>query len=1243
MKNSFYDELHNLYEVSKTLRFELIPQGKTKENIEKEGILKIDEYRNEIFKKVKKYCDEYHKYFIDFCLKEAKLKELNNYYKFFTKADKNLNDKKTFEEIQGILRKEIINYFKSNKDFEILFSEKLINFGLMDLYKDEPLALEEIKHFEKFTTYFTGYYDNRKNMYSDEAISTSIAYRLINENLPIFIKNIKTFEIAKNKIPNEINNVFNNLKDFINIDNIDEIFTLEHFNKTLTQKDIETYNNLIGGISKENNVKIKGLNECINLYNQKTSEKLPKLQMLYKQILSDTDSISFKLETIENDIQLNDELNNYNNLLNESFKDNQLLNIFEQINTFDLDKIYINNDLSITKISKNIFDDWNHINIVLENNFDKNYTGKIKQGTEKYIELRKDTIKKNKVFSIKFLESCINEYEKENTGKITNYFKEYINKNLLIQNIHENYKKYQDELYSLKEDEKMLSNNKVIESVKNYLDSIKTLQDFIKILIPKDSAIETDERFYSIINEKYFVLSKIIPLYNKTRNYLTKKPYSTEKIKINFDCSTLLSGWDLNKEKDNLGVLFIKDDKYYLGIINPKHKKIFDNYQADKEGGNNYKKIEYKLLPGPNKMLPKVFFAKSRIDEFNPSQELLEKYEKGYHKKGTDFDIEFCHELIDFYKSAITLNADWQSFDFNFSPTETYKDISGFYKEVEQQGYKLVYKDISVDYIHSLVDEGKLYLFQIYNKDFSEFTKGKPNLHTKYFRAVFDENNLKDTVYKLNGGAEIFYRKASISIKNEDIKHKNLPMENKNPHIQTYKPTTILPYDIIKDRRFTVDKFQFHVPITLNFKNQGLVNINELVNSKIQKTNEIYSIGIDRGERNLIYICVVNPKGEIIHQQSLNVIVNEYNDTEFATDYHKLLEKKEGKREAARKNWTTIENIKELKEGYLSQVIHKIVELTEKYNAIIVIEDLNMGFKNSRTKVEKQVYQKFESMLINKLNYLVFKEKQDNEPGGLYKAYQLTNKFDSFKKLGKQTGILFYIPAWCTSKIDPVTGFINLFNTKYQNLDKSIEFINKFKEIKFNNNEGYFEFIVDDYSKFTDKLHDSKKDWIICTNSTRILSFRNPDNNNEWDSKNVILTDEFKNLFNKYDINLNDIKTDINKKADAKFFNGVKEKDGFIGFMHLFKLVVQMRNSNSKTSEDYIVSPVKNKNNEFYDSRICSNKLPKDADANGAYNIARKGLMLIEQIKQTEPENLRKIKYDITNKEWLNWAQKNNR
>ena len=41
-----------------------------------------------------------------------------------------------------------------------------------------------------------------------------------------------------------------------------------------------------------------------------------------------------------------------------------------------------------------------------------------------------------------------------------------------------------------------------------------------------------------------------------------------------------------------------------------------------------------------------------------------------------------------------------------------------------------------------------------------------------------------------------------------------------------------------------------------------------------------------------------------------------------------------------------------------------------------------------------------------------------NPEGGVLNAYQLTNKFETFNKIGKQSGVLYYIPAWCTSKID---------------------------------------------------------------------------------------------------------------------------------------------------------------------------------------------------------------------------------
>lgn len=97
-------------------------------------------------------------------------------------------------------------------------------------------------------------------------------------------------------------------------------------------------------------------------------------------------------------------------------------------------------------------------------------------------------------------------------------------------------------------------------------------------------------------------------------------------------------------------------------------------------------------------------------------------------------------------------------------------------------------------------------------------------------------------------------------------------------------------------------------------------------------------------------------------------------------------------------------------------------------NAIVVLEDLNFGFKRGRFKVERQVYQKFEKMLIDKLNYLSFKDREAGEEGGILRGYQMAQKFVSFQRLGKQSGFLFYIPAAYTSKIDPVTGFVNHFN-----------------------------------------------------------------------------------------------------------------------------------------------------------------------------------------------------------------------
>ena len=50
--------------------------------------------------------------------------------------------------------------------------------------------------------------------------------------------------------------------------------------------------------------------------------------------------------------------------------------------------------------------------------------------------------------------------------------------------------------------------------------------------------------------------------------------------------------------------------------------------------------------------------------------------------------------------------------------------------------------------------------------------------------------------------------------------------------------------------------------------------------------------------------------------------------------------------------------------------------------------------------------------------------------------------------------------------------------------------------------------------------------------------------------------------------------------------------------------------------------------------------MPANADANGAYNIARKALWAIDVLKSTPDEDLGKAKLSIKNKDWLCYAQK---
>ena len=1233
-------DLTGQYSLSKTLRFELKPIGKTLEHIEQKGLLTQDEQRAEEYELMKGIIDRYHKAFITMCLRNCKIKvnntddeldSLEEYSSLLSKSKRDADDEDKLEKIKENLRKQIVNAFKSGNTYGDLFKKELIKNHLPDFVTDEE-EKQVVEHFCNFTTYFTGFHDNRKNMYSDEAKSTAIAYRLIHENFPRFFDNLRSFaKISESEVANRFPEIESAFSLYLNVEHIADMFHVDYFPVVLTQEQIDVYNNIIGGKTEEDGTKIQGINEYINLYNQHHPDvKLPFLKPLYKMILSDKVALSWLPEEFENDEEMLTAINDfYKSVQPVIFGDDEncIRHLLTNIAEYNTDHIYISNDLGLTGISQQLFDQYSIFEDAIKDELRRNVkqTPKEKRNPELLEERIKNLFKKEKSFSISYLDSLIKD---KGEDTIESYYaklgafdrdgKQTVNLLTQIEMAYIAAKEVLDGKY-----DNINQSEEATKYIKDLLDAFKSLQHYIKPLLGSGEEAEKDNVFSSQLLNVWEALDVVTPLYNKVRNWLTRKPYSTKKIKLNFENAQLLGGWDMNKEADYASVLLRKNNQYYLAIMDKKHNHAFDIETLPSDGAC-FEKIDYTLLPGANKMLPKVFFSKSRINEFAPSTDIQIAYRQETHKKGKNFNLADCHRLIDFFKQSIAKHEDWSKFPFHFSDTSTYEDISGFYREVEQQGYTIGFRKISESYIYRLVDEGKLYLFQIWNKDFSDYSKGTPNMHTLYWKALFDKANLADVVYKLNGQAEVFYRKRSLQKENTTV-HKALqPIKNKNT--QNEKSTSTFDYDIVKDRRYTVDKFHFHVPITINFKSSGRPNINEHVLDIIRHHGIEHVIGIDRGERHLLYLSLIDLKGRIIKQMTLNEIKQQTGGN-YGTNYKELLVAREGDRAEARRNWKKIENIKDLKAGYLSQVVHVIAQMMVEYNAIVVLEDLNMGFMRGRQKIERSVYEQFEHMLIDKLNFYVDKKKEACAPGGLLHGLQLANKFESFNKLGKQSGCLFYVPAWNTSKIDPVTGFVNMLDARYESVESSRRFFSRFDVIRYNEEKNWFEFTFD-YNNFHAKLDGTKTQWTLCTYGSRIKTFRNPAKLNQWDNEEVVLTDEFKKVFANAGINIHgNLKEAICSLAKREHLEPL---------MHLMKLLLQLRNSKTNSEVDYMLSPVA-ENGVFYDSRSCNGNLPIDADANGAYNIARKGLWVLRQIQDSKPGD--KLNLALSNKEWLRFVQ----
>lgn len=1231
---NFMDNFTKLYSLSKTLRFELKPIGKTEEFMTKNQILLKDQIIENSYQKAKPYLDKLHRQFVKEALSNQNLINLDldrfkNYWLKFQESEKNKNDKKEYDIACRSFYREIGKTFNviannwmkkysgqdyfglrgkvkkikfKSEGYKILTDEAILGI----LQKSFPDQKDIFTIFDGFFTYFSKFNETRENFYKDDGTSTAIATRIL-ENLTIFLENQEVY--LKQYRP-----ILDKLK--LSKDEI-QIFKTIFYKFCLLQDGINTYNNFLGG-EKDTDISI---NQKVNEYRQKTGKKIPFLKKLNRQILGEIDQqddyIKLEGDVAEKDLLLKylPQLNDYSSGLNKKAGD-LMAKLFDEKNEFDLSQIYFGK-MAINTISSKYFADRSIFkkHIKIEDNFisllsvfnilDSEDLKNISQKEFWKEEYQKfENFSLNKTISENFKNIFYSEFKKT----LINQKNSFINiqkANLLkLERLDSN---------RVQENDK---GSQQIALIKIYMDAVLSTFQMMKYfsLEKAGKKIEiktgTDNNFYNFFDE-YYQDNKLIFYYNSFRNFLTKKPFSEDKIKLNFEKGNLLSGWAESPKgsAQYCSYIFRKSHKYYLGITDYAtilDQEKFSNVKTSQR--DDYEQMVYKQLKSQTiygsiyKSLFKTEYAKDKNVLAN--EEIIGNIKQILQKQINDFS-HLRKYINKEYKDA----------------KELARDLS------EENLYSLNFVPVNGRYIEKIEHDIKgsnkyLYLFEILNKDFRHEIKNvAKNLHTLYFENLFSEDNLKSPILKLSGGAEIFYRKAT----------KNLPKKrNKNDVIVKNKKGE----EIFEHRRYSQNKLFFHLPVVINMSLGNPKQFNQLVNEKIyQNSGSINVVGVDRGEKNLAYYSVIDKNQKIIEQGSFNEV--------NGINYWKLLEEREKNRNRSQQSWRQQLQIKDLKKGFVSHAVKKICDLIIKYNAIVVFEDLNVGFKRRRQKIEKNSYQQIEKALIEKLNYLVFKDKELKDNGGVLNGFQLTDQFNTFQKMGKQTGIIFYTQASYTSKIDPMTGWRPNLYFSYANADKAKEdILSSFTKITLSSIKGRFEFTYKIQNQGSNKKKTevlNKTEWTLCSCVERYHWNKQLRNNKGDYQFYANLTDNWIKLFKDFSLDLNQ----ENLLVQIKNMKTKNNENFFKGFIFLWGLLCQIRNTDKDKSgneNDFILSPVE----PFFDSRKDFQDKKFDGDANGAYNIARKGLIILDRIRDVFPKKEKAEWSDlaISSISWDNFAQK---
>ena len=1183
------------HEITKTISAELKPFGNT--NISDLKIY-IDKDENLCVQRANaiKVLDERHKAFmsntintkLDFTTLESLMQRTGN------EKEQNKERKSLCEQLIKFLKS------RNEAEFKMLTAStpsKLINC----IYKADN-TIECLAPFANFSTYLSDYNTARKNIYAENNTSGSLGCRIITENFSIFIKNKHKYQKLVSEYASIIKDVVDNLPELH--DFISKFASTNDYMTFSVQDNIVKYNAIVGEINKN-----------INLYIQQHPDenKSPKklhMKKLFKQILFDSESLFAVAPKITEEAELKELINTlWEEILQNGKVLDEVMELLKNIRQYDLSEIYITKNMA-TKLMYWKYNDSAYVRFIA-----KNITSNIVPisdvmehiGLETYLQPMSG-YKKDALLSYSAIKS----------------FNEIMNNRVAVDRVH---------------------------CFMNSLNDFRRIAEFITI----DESLLSDDEFYDTYTELKGIMRLVSKAYDTVRNFINQRPKDiSKKMKLVFGYADFMNGWDYDKIVNNVygGAMFKKGNRIYIGL--KPENDLFKKIRDVQEGEETMQFVKYKQL-NPNQQIPRLFHKTEWIDKYTRQENPRANIQKILDKKVADKKYEYTEKesaaLIKYYIYCLIESDYAEMYNLEFSDATEYKNINNFFETIKKSTYKIEFIDVALSQIEEWIDNKKIFMFSVHTKDYQPGAYGSKELFTMFLEQLFSEDNLKSNIIRLCGASTVMFRKQTI--KNPYVHYKGSILLNKRDKDGNPIPSEIylnlrdylngkltkselskeeiayldrIKYktakeDIIKDRRYTEDKMFINLPITIN---KGCkLEINEF-NKAIRKRAK-YIISLDRGERNLLYYTVMDFKGNIIEEGSLNII-DGYN-------YQMKLSQLEKERKDEQRNWQATSQIKHIKNGYVGKAVYKICRLVIKYEgAIIAMESLNKTFCVKRdAAIGPSVYQYFQNALLKKLSYLVLKDRKPTEEGGILNGYQLTYCPDKIEDKLVQYGIVFFVNAGYTSKIDPVTGLTNQFKfDEYNTNEKATEFVKSFDYIRVNDNDvAEFGFKYSNFESFCGSNKNKKgkkeeadeaekyceREWNCIINGSRIISNKNKETK-FWEYHNEDMRVELDKFCEKYNISKEhgtDIKSEMLLICESKPAM-CKE------FVSLIKKVMQLRNSNRNTGEDYIISPAMNRCGT-YDSRNPGNaekSLPTNGDSNGSRNIGIKCIMSLDMLKEQD-------------------------